>query len=58
MEGFGARHLIDTPMMKYEYRSERFWYNLVKRVVDILLSLTGTYSAFPAASSYSIGHQA
>ena len=40
MEGFGARHLIDTPMMKYEYRSERFWYNLVKRVVDILLSLT------------------
>ena len=29
MEGFGARHLIDTPMMKYEYRSERFWYNLV-----------------------------
>ena len=40
MKGFGARHLIDTPMMKYEYRSERFWYNLVKRVVDILLSLT------------------
>ena len=31
MEGFGARHLIDTPMMKYEYRSERFWYNLVKQ---------------------------
>ena len=32
MEGFGARHLIDTPMMKYEYRSERFWYNLAKRI--------------------------
>ena len=30
MEGFGARHLIDTPMMKYEYRSERFWYNLAQ----------------------------
>lgn len=39
MEGFGARHLIDTPMMKYEYRSERFWYNLAKRIGDILLSL-------------------
>ena len=39
MEGFGARHLIDTPLMKYEYRSERFWYNLAKRAADIVVSL-------------------
>ncbi|MDD7647772.1 MAG: exopolysaccharide biosynthesis polyprenyl glycosylphosphotransferase [Ruminococcus bromii] len=39
MQGFGARHLIDTPLMKYEYRSERFWYNLVKRAADIVVSL-------------------
>lgn len=39
MEGFGARHLIDTPLMKYEYHSERFWYNLAKRAADIVVSL-------------------
>ncbi|MGN0478258.1 MAG: exopolysaccharide biosynthesis polyprenyl glycosylphosphotransferase [Hominenteromicrobium sp.] len=39
MQGFGARHLIDTPLMKYEYRSERFWYNLAKRAADIVVSL-------------------
>lgn len=38
LQGFGARHLIDTPMMKYEYRSERFWYNCMKRLIDILVS--------------------
>ena len=39
MQGFGARHLIDTPLMKYEYHSERFWYNLFKRLSDIVVSL-------------------
>ncbi|MFR7552145.1 MAG: sugar transferase, partial [Acutalibacteraceae bacterium] len=39
MQGFGARHLIDTPLMKYEYHSERFWYNLFKRISDIVVSL-------------------
>lgn len=39
MQGFGARHLIDTPLLKYEYRSERFWYNLAKRIADIAVSL-------------------
>ncbi len=39
MQGFGARHLIDTPLMKYEYHSERFWYNLFKRLLDLLVSL-------------------
>lgn len=38
MQGFGARHLIDTPLMKYEYHSERFWYNLFKRLMDLLIS--------------------
>lgn len=41
MQGFGARHLIDTPMMKYEYRSERFWYNFFKRAADIVVSIIG-----------------
>ena len=36
--GFSARHLIDTPMVKYEYRSERFWYNFFKRIIDIVVS--------------------
>ncbi len=39
MQGFGARHLIDTPMLKYEYHSERFGYLLFKRLSDILVSL-------------------
>lgn len=39
LEGFGPRHLIDTPMLKYEYRCERFWYNFFKRLMDIVLSL-------------------
>ena len=39
MQGFGARHLIDTPMLKYEYHSERFGYLLFKRLSDIVVSL-------------------
>ncbi len=38
LEGFGARHIVDTPLLKYEYRAERFWYNLVKRVMDLAVS--------------------
>lgn len=41
MQGFGARHLIDTPLLKYEYHSERFWYNLFKRITDLVISLIG-----------------
>ena len=42
-------------MMKYEYRSERFWYKPCQARGRYSAFPYGTYSAFPAASSYSLG---
>lgn len=38
IEGCEKRHLIDTPMLKYEYNYKGFWISVEKRVLDFLLS--------------------
>lgn len=38
IEGCEKRHLIDTPMLKYEYNYKGFWVSVQKRVLDFLLS--------------------
>ena len=43
---------IDTPLMKIEYHSERFWYNLFKRISDIVVSLLALIVTSPIFSPF------
>ena len=38
IEGCEKRHLIDTPMLKYEYNYKGLWISIQKRVLDFVLS--------------------
>ena len=58
MQGFGARHLIDTPMLKYEYHSERFGYLLFKRLSDIVVSLLVLIITSPILAAVAIAIKA
>lgn len=41
LEGCQKRHLIDTPLLKYDYGYKSFGKRFAKRLMDIILSLTG-----------------
>lgn len=47
MNGFENRHMIDTPLMKYDYAHSYFSYNFVKRLIDIIVSLFGLIITMP-----------
>lgn len=41
LQGCSPRHLLDTPLMKYDYTYERYNEDVKKRAMDVILSLTG-----------------
>ena len=41
LQGCSPRHLLDTPLMKYDYTYERYNEDRKKRIMDLLLSFTG-----------------
>ena len=47
MEGFENRHMIDTPLMKYEYTMDSLRRNIPKRLLDIAVSLFGLIVTLP-----------
>lgn len=38
-EGTSAKHLLDTPLLKYDYTYRRRGYRIVKRIMDIIFSM-------------------
>lgn len=38
-EGTSAKHLLDTPLLKYDYTYRRQGYRIVKRIMDIIFSV-------------------
>lgn len=47
MEGFENRHMIDTPLMKYENNRDTFGKIVLKRIMDIVVSLFGLLITLP-----------
>lgn len=47
MEGFENRHIIDTPLMKYESNRESLGRAFSKRLMDIIISLFGLTITLP-----------
>ena len=41
LQGCSPRHLLDTPLMKYDYTYERYNEDRKKRIMDLLLSFAG-----------------
>lgn len=41
IEGFEKRHMIDTPMLKYEYHYRNTGKEITKRIMDIVISVIG-----------------
>lgn len=47
MEGFESRHMIDTPLLKYEYSARFGSGNGLKRMFDVVVSLFGLIVVLP-----------
>lgn len=47
LQGCSTKHLIDTPLVKYDYAYERSTGDFIKRVMDILISLIGIVLTSP-----------
>lgn len=47
MEGFENRHMIDTPLLKYEYNMNSLSRYIPKRILDITVSLFGLIITLP-----------
>lgn len=47
MEGYENRHMIDTPLMKYEYKMDSLSRYIPKRLLDITVSLFGLIITSP-----------
>lgn len=55
IQGCSVKHLLDTPMIKYEYAYQKASSDFLKRFLDILISMAGLLLTAPVMLSIAIG---